>query len=102
MTSLLSPEEISKKVVDICEKKAALPFITMLVLGILAGLYIGFGAEVYLMVSHDLAKRFGIGFMRFLRGSVRFVTYKDNYMLATKTMLTHNRKENIVYNLKLP
>ena len=55
---------------EISKQKSEMAFGPMLVLGILAGLYIGFGAEVYLMVSHDLAERMGIGFMRFLRGSV--------------------------------
>jgi formate/nitrite transporter len=70
MNGLLSPDEIARKSVEICKKKSELAFVPLLVLGILAGLYIGFGAEVYLMVSHDLAERMGIGFMRFLRGSV--------------------------------
>ena len=64
------PKEIAESMVEIGKKKSELPFMSMLVLGIMAGLYIGFGAEVYLMVSHDLAARFGIGFMRFIRGSV--------------------------------
>jgi formate/nitrite transporter FocA (FNT family) len=70
MNDLLSPEEIAVKIVESCKKKSELAIIPMIVLGILAGLYIGFGAEVFLMVSHDLAERMGIDFMRFLRGSV--------------------------------
>lgn len=70
MSSFLTPKEIAESMVEIGKKKSEMPFGRMLVLGILAGLYIGFGAEVYLMVSHDLAARFGIGFMRFIRGSV--------------------------------
>lgn len=70
MSTLLSPSDICRQVVETCKKKSELPLIPLLVLGILAGIYIGFGAEVYLMVSHDLAERMGIGFMRFLRGSV--------------------------------
>jgi len=70
MSSFLTPKEIAENVVEISKKKSEMSFVCMLVLGILAGLYIGFGAEVYLMVSHDLAARFGIGFMRFIRGSV--------------------------------
>lgn len=70
MSSFLTPKEIAENVVEISKKKTEMSFVCMLVLGILAGLYIGFGAEVYLMVSHDLAARFGIGFMRFVRGSV--------------------------------
>jgi len=70
MSGLLSPDEISRKIVEICKKKSEMAFIPMLVLAILAGIYIGFGAEIYLMVSHDLAERMGIGFMRFLKGSV--------------------------------
>jgi formate/nitrite transporter len=70
MSGFLTPKEITESMVQIGKKKSDLPLVPMLILGILAGLYIGFGAEVYLMVSHDLAARMGIGFMRFLRGSV--------------------------------
>jgi formate/nitrite transporter len=69
MNDLLTPKEIAAKMVEISRQKSELPFMRMLVLGFLAGVYIGFGAEVYLMVSHDLAARMGIGFMRIVRGS---------------------------------
>ena len=70
MSSFFAPKEIAENMLEISKKKSELPFVPMLILGILAGLYIGFGAEVYMMVSHDLADRMGIGFMRFIRGSV--------------------------------
>ncbi|WP_165223205.1 formate/nitrite transporter family protein [Affinirhizobium pseudoryzae] len=40
---MLQPSEICNAVFSACEDKAELPFAKMLVLGILAGLYIGFG-----------------------------------------------------------
>ncbi len=68
--SFLSPKEIADTVVEASKKKASLNFIQLLLLGILAGVYIGFGAELYTMVSHDLSKYLGVGFSKFLGGSV--------------------------------
>jgi formate/nitrite transporter len=42
----------------------------MLLLGMLAGVYIGFGAELCTMVTHDLSKYLGVGFAKFIGGSV--------------------------------
>jgi len=55
---------------DVCIKKVTASFTKLLVLGILAGVYIGFGAELSTMVGHDLAKYLGVGFARFLQGAV--------------------------------
>jgi len=42
----------------------------MLLLGMLAGVYIGFGSELCTMVTHDLSKYLGVGFAKFMGGSV--------------------------------
>lgn len=55
---------------DICLKKVQASFWKLLVLGILAGVYIGFGAELSTLVGHDLSKYLGVGFARFLQGAV--------------------------------
>jgi formate/nitrite transporter len=47
-----------------------LAVLPMAVLGILAGVYIGFGAQLCTMVTHDLAPHFGLGFSKFMGGSV--------------------------------
>ncbi|HUT04739.1 MAG TPA: formate/nitrite transporter family protein [bacterium] len=46
MASFNSPQEVAKSLLDIGEKKARLPFGKMAWLGILAGVYIGFGAHL--------------------------------------------------------
>ena len=70
MSGFLSPKEVAEKVVEISKNKSELQILPMLLLGILAGVYIGFGAELYTMVTHDLPKYLGIGFAKFRGGSV--------------------------------
>lgn len=66
----MSPKEIAEQVVETSNSKAHLPIMPMLILGILAGVYIGFGAELCTIVTHDLSKHFGVGFAKFIGGSV--------------------------------
>ena len=40
------------------------------ILGVLAGAFIGFGGELSTMVTHDMAKYLGVGFAKFMAGSV--------------------------------
>lgn len=89
MSGFLTPKEIAENMVEISRQKSELPPVRMLVLGVLAGVYIGFGAEVYLMVSHDLAARMGIGFMRFVRGSA-FTTGLMLVIVAGAELFTGN------------
>ncbi|MGA1980525.1 MAG: formate/nitrite transporter family protein [Sedimentisphaerales bacterium] len=70
MNGFLSPKEITEKVVEIGKNKSELPILPMLLLGMLAGVYIGFGAELCTMVTHDLPKYLGVGFAKFIGGSV--------------------------------
>lgn len=70
MNGFNSPGEIAQSVVGMGEKKVGLSFTTMLVLGLLAGAYIAFGAQLATMVTHDLAGKLGVGFAKFLGGSV--------------------------------
>jgi formate/nitrite transporter len=70
MAGFLSPCEICQKVEETAKQKASLPMRSLIVLGILAGVYIGFGAELSTMVTHDLAKYMGVGFSKFIAGSV--------------------------------
>jgi formate/nitrite transporter len=70
MNGFLSPKEITEKVVEIGKNKSELQILPMLLLGMLAGVYIGFGAELCTMVTHDLSKYLGVGFAKFVGGSV--------------------------------
>ncbi|MEO0140390.1 MAG: formate/nitrite transporter family protein [candidate division WOR-3 bacterium] len=54
---------------DVCVRKAQLGFWKMVVLGILAGAYIAFGAELSTLVGHDLAGYMGVGLARLLQGA---------------------------------
>jgi formate/nitrite transporter len=50
--------------------KTTSPWLSVLVLGILAGAYIGFGGMLASTVTFDMAATFGIGFTKFMSGAV--------------------------------
>ena len=50
-------------------KKATSPWLTVIVLGILAGAYIGFGAMLSTMVTFDLAAKVGLGLSKLVAGA---------------------------------
>ncbi len=50
--------------------KTTAPWLSVLVLGILAGAYIGFGGVLATTVTFDMAARMGIGFSKLIAGSV--------------------------------
>ncbi len=50
--------------------KATSPWLTVFVLGILAGAYIGFGGFLSTTVTFDMAANFGTGFTKFMGGAV--------------------------------
>jgi len=70
MAQFLSPREVAEAVETASKKKSELSMGPMIILGILAGVYIGFGAELATMVTHDMSKYFGLGFAKFMGGSV--------------------------------
>ena len=51
-------------------KKARASILNIVILGILAGAYIGFGAALATLVGHDAAKTLGVGVSQVLMGSV--------------------------------
>ena len=51
-------------------KKASISMLNTLVLGALAGVYIGFGAALATLVAHDAGNAFGLGMSKVLTGSV--------------------------------
>jgi formate/nitrite transporter len=55
---------------NICVKKTTNNALKLLVLGILAGAYIGFGGEISNMVGHDAAQFVGVGLAAFIKGAV--------------------------------
>lgn len=70
MKPFLSPKETAEGVVSIGARKCQAPLLNLVLLGILAGVYIGFGAELCTMVIHDLSTYVGIGLAKFVGGSV--------------------------------
>ena len=70
MTGFLPPNEIAKAMITISKAKANLSISRMLFLGILAGAFIGFGSELATVITYDMPKYLGVGFTKFMFGSV--------------------------------
>lgn len=68
--AFLSPLEISRLWIDIGVKKTNLDVVKMILLGIFAGIYIGFGAHADIVVIQTLAKNVDLGLAKFLGASV--------------------------------
>ncbi|MFZ7130942.1 MAG: formate/nitrite transporter family protein [Eubacteriales bacterium] len=68
--STLSPAEIYQTWVDTGEKKGNLPVGKMLFLGILAGLFIGFGAHADIIIMQTLGETVDVGLAKFLGAAV--------------------------------
>ncbi|HPQ42308.1 MAG TPA: formate/nitrite transporter family protein [bacterium] len=68
MADFLAPGDLSKLLVSVGEKKAALKVSKMLVLGILAGVFIGFAAHLATTIATGQCEYFG--FKKFLTGAV--------------------------------
>lgn len=65
-----TPKTIAETVAStVSVGKTTSPWLSVLVLGILAGAYIGFGGLLSTTVTFDLSARVGIGLTRFLAGS---------------------------------
>jgi formate/nitrite transporter len=65
-----APKTIAETVAStVSVGKATSPWLSVLVLGILAGAYIGFGGLLSSTVTFDMAAQVGIGFTKFLAGS---------------------------------
>lgn len=66
----LAPTEIARAVIEVGKAKTNLSVMQMVILGVLAGVFIGFGSELATMVSFDVSKFLGVGFAKFIFGSV--------------------------------
>lgn len=55
---------------SICVQKVNASTSKLMILGILAGVYIGFGACLATLIGHDTAKYLGLGLTRFISGAV--------------------------------
>ncbi len=54
----------------VCVKKVQASVLKLTILGIFAGVYIGFGAQLAIMVTHDMAGFLGVGMAKLLGGAV--------------------------------
>ncbi len=66
----LAPGGVAKAIIGVGKAKTSLSVMQMIILGILAGAFIGFGSELATMVSFDMSKFLGVGFAKFIFGSV--------------------------------
>jgi len=65
-----TPAEVAAAVTNMGKTKADLPIATMIIMGIFAGAYIGFGAELCTMILTGTAPALGVGVAKLLGGSV--------------------------------
>lgn len=70
MNNFNNPAEISQCMVDGCNKKAKLSIGKMLLLGIFAGMFIGFGAYGFTLITSGAGTGFEATFAKFLGASV--------------------------------
>ncbi|MHC2995148.1 MAG: formate/nitrite transporter family protein [Candidatus Atribacteria bacterium] len=56
--------------IGIVKSKVSLSISRMLLLGILAGAFIGFGSELATITTYDMPKYLGVGFTKIIFGSV--------------------------------
>ena len=54
----------------VCVKKTQASALRLTILGIFAGVYIGFGAQLAIMVTHDMAGFLGVGMAKLIGGAV--------------------------------
>jgi formate/nitrite transporter len=66
----LAPGGIAETMVGVSKAKVSLSVDRMILLGILAGAFIGFGSELATMVTYDMPKYLGVGFTKVVFGSV--------------------------------
>ncbi|HWP96327.1 MAG TPA: formate/nitrite transporter family protein, partial [Syntrophomonadaceae bacterium] len=68
--NFLAPGEVASAACGASGKKSTLSLGQLIVLGILAGAYIGFGANLATVVGNDLPTFLGNGFGQFMFGAV--------------------------------
>jgi len=68
--SIKSPAELAKAACTASQTKSKWTVPQMLILGMLAGAYIAFAGFLYTVVTQDLAQYLGVGFAKFMGGSV--------------------------------
>jgi formate/nitrite transporter len=66
----LTPGEITSSWIGIGKKKANMPIMKMLLLGIFAGVFVGFGAHADIIIIQTLGKTLDIGFAKFMGAAV--------------------------------
>ena len=70
LPGFLSPGGVASAMIEIAKAKINLPLYRMILLGILAGAFIGFGSELATITTYDMSKFLGEGFTKFIFGSV--------------------------------
>ena len=65
-----APQQVAEAVTNMGKTKGNLPILQMIILGIFAGAYIGFGAELCTMILTGTAAKLGLGVAKLLGGAV--------------------------------
>jgi len=94
---------------NICVKKTTNNAFKLLVLGILAGAYIGFGGELSNLIGHDAAQFVGVGLAAFIKGAVFSVglmlvviagaeLFTGNTMITMSVLDGKSKFKGLLYN----
>jgi formate/nitrite transporter len=70
MHGFLAPGGIAHTMIGVCKAKVSLSIGRMILLGILAGAFIGFGSELATIATYDMPQYLGVGFTKVIFGSV--------------------------------
>ncbi len=66
-----TPANTAEKLSDsVCVNKVNSSITKLLILGIFAGVFIGFGAQLATVAGHDMSRYFGVGFSKLMMGAV--------------------------------
>lgn len=109
MSECNKPQELVQIYIDAAEKKAKMPFDRLLVLSILAGAYIAFGAEFFTVASTQTVEMLGFGVAKVLGGAAFSVglmlvvvcggeLFTGNCLIVTGLPYKRVRIDGLIYN----
>ncbi|SHI80587.1 formate/nitrite transporter [Dethiosulfatibacter aminovorans DSM 17477] len=105
----LAPGEIANSWIGIGKKKANLPIMKMILLGIFAGVFVGFGAHADIIVMQTLGKTVDVGFAKFM-GAAMFPVgiilvvvagaelFTGNCLIAVSVLTGEEKMKNMLKN----
>lgn len=105
----LAPGEIANSWIEIGKKKANLPILKMIMLGIFAGVFIGFGSHADIIIMQTMGRTVDVGFAKFMGAAVFpvgiiFVVvagaelFTGNCLIAVSVLSKEEKMKNMLKN----